>query len=688
MNSRGRRKKIAAGPRKKASGRPKTTLPAVKKGGASPAEPTPSPEKPDSSQTEKEPVSRNPAAPPAATPDIAARAQRQQDTPAAPTPPPSPDSNEARKDAPPNIPGTRFSPPPTADENARPATPPGTSRQESALIVNTLAKGFGKGGNRVEALRGVSFTLGPGITALTGPDGAGKTTALRCCAGLLPADAGEVRVLGLNAAEHPERIQAQVGYMPQTFGLYEDLSVAENLRLRAELYGLAPDAAQTRTARLLERSGLAPFPDRRAGDLSGGMKQKLALIAVLLAEPGLLLLDEPSVGLDPLSRREIFALIREAAAAGTVVLMSTALNDEAARCDHILVLHEGALRAEGSPEDFRLRAEGRCWRLTPPAGVLPRLLQAELLTDEHTVDAVPRGGAVRLITVGTEPPRVAASVEPVPARPEDGLMTLSAHTARALSLPSRSTGPVSGGPAEVIRAEGLRRDFGSFTAVADTSFAVNRGEIFGLLGPNGAGKTTTFRMLCGLLPPTAGTLRVIGADMLRAGPEVRRRIGYAAQKFSLYGPLTVRENLEFFAGAYGLSGRRREERIRAVLEEFDLIPQAERAADTLPVGLKQRLGMAQALLHEPELLFLDEPTSGADPASRRLFWQRITALAEAGTTVVVTTHFMEEAEYCDRILLQDKGRVIAYGTPAEVPAAFNAPDMEEAFIRAVQGRRA
>ncbi len=646
MNSPGRRKKTAAGSRKKVPGRPQTA-PRVVKGSASP-----------------------PA--------------RESST--TPTPPPPPGAEEERKDASPSTSLSSLSLPSSADGDARPTARPELPRSESALIVNALAKGFGKGRNRVEALRGISFALGPGITALTGPDGAGKTTALRCCAGLLPPDTGEVRALGLDAAEHPERIQAQIGYMPQTFGLYEDLSVAENLHLRAELYGLAPDAAQTRTARLLERSGLAPFPDRRAGDLSGGMKQKLALIAVLLAEPGLLLLDEPSVGLDPLSRREIFGLIREAAAAGAVVLMSTALNDEAARCDHILVLHEGRLTAEGSPEDFRLRAEGRCWRLTPPAGVLPRLLQAELLTDPRTVDAVPKGGTVRLITVGAEPPHVAASIEPVPARPEDGLMTLSAHTARTLCPPPRADAKTPDEPAEVIRAEGLRRDFGSFTAVADTSFAVNRGEIFGLLGPNGAGKTTTFRMLCGLLPPTAGTLRVIGADMLRAGPEVRRRIGYAAQKFSLYGPLTVRENLEFFAGAYGLSGRRREHRIQAVLEEFELLPQAGRAADTLPVGLKQRLGMAQALLHEPDLLFLDEPTSGADPASRRLFWQRITVLAQAGTTIVVTTHFMEEAEYCDRILLQDKGRVIAYGTPAEVPAAFNAPDMEEAFIRAVQGR--
>ncbi len=558
---------------------------------------------------------------------------------------------------------------------------------EARLAVREVGKGFGTGPGRVEALRGVSFTLWPGITALAGPDGAGKTTLLRLCAGLMRPDAGEVRALGLDTAARPEEVQALIGYMPQTFGLYEDLSVTENLRLRAELHGLEPDAAEAGIKRLLGRSGLAPFPERRAGDLSGGMKQKLALISVLLTAPDLLLLDEPSLGVDPLSRREIFTLIREAASDGAVVLMSTALNDEAARCDHILILREGRLAAEGAPEEFRQRAEGRCWSYIPPTGVLPRLLQAKLLADERTLDAVPTGGTVRLISVGAEPPDAAPRPEPLPARPEDGLMTLLADADRPRSpMPASIAGPAGerSDTGEIIRAEGLRRDFGSFTAVADTSFRVGRGEIFGLLGPNGAGKTTTFRMLCGLLPPTAGTLRVAGADMLRAGPEVRRRIGYAAQKLSLYGPLTVRENLEFFAGAYGIAGNRRAERIRAVLEEFDLTAQAGRAAETLPAGIKQRLGMAQALLHEPEILFLDEPTSGADPASRRLFWQRITALAHGGTTIVVTTHFMEEAEYCDRVLVQDRGRVVAYGTPAGVPAAFGAADMEEAFIRAVQ----
>ncbi len=567
------------------------------------------------------------------------------------------------------------------------------------LVLNDLAKGFGADAERVEALHGVSFSLEPGVTALTGPDGAGKTTLLRCCAGLLRPDAGEIRCLGLDAGREPEAVQAVVGYMPQRFGLYEDLSVAENLRLRAELFGLAPQWAGERTAMLLRRSGLAPFPDRRAGDLSGGMKQKLALIAALLPGPALLLLDEPSVGVDPLSRREIFALIREAAAAGAGVLMSTAMNEEAVRCDHVLVLRRGLLVAQGGPGHFRQLADKRCFVFTPPPGVPARQLQAELLDDPRTLDAVPRGGKVRLIAVGHEPPACAAPAEPVAAGPEDGLSILLADApaptdgagappASALVGGPAGASPFAPAPAssggEVIRAENLRRDFGSFTAVADTSFSVERGRIFGLLGPNGAGKTTTFRMLCGLLRPTSGRLSVAGADMLTAGPGARRKIGYAAQRFSLYGPLTARENLEFFAGAYGLFGVRRAARIRAVLEEYELLEHADRPAEALPEGMRRRLGMAQALLHEPEILFLDEPTSGADPASRRLFWRRITALARAGTTVVVTTHFMEEAEYCDAVLIQDHGRVVAQGTPDEVPARFGTRDMEEAFIKAVQ----
>ena len=644
----------------------------------------------------------------------------------------------------------------------------------SALSIHNIAKSFGRGGDKTQALDDVSFDLEPGVTALAGPDGAGKTTLLRLCAGLLRPDAGHITALGLDTVRRRDLVQAQVGYMPQSFGLYEDLSVAENLRLRAELHQLPTTEAEERIGRLLERAELAPFPQRKAGDLSGGMKQKLALITTLLPAPRLLLLDEPSVGVDPLSRREIFALIREAADAGAAVLMSTALNDEAARCDHILMLYEGKLTATGTAEDFRQKAEGRCFVLAPPPGMHPRLLQARLMDDEGILDAVPRAGKVRLITAGRALPALAAGAEPVAAGPEDGLMTFLArrekhppeslpqfaraeaatavagvndtghagagagthsksgattdepidtrnvttageatdakrgtaageadHSKRdiitdaalqpkggiAVSEPADTLGVHSkeAAPAEeVILAENLRRDFGTFTAVADTSFSVRRGEIFGLLGPNGAGKTTTFRMLCGLLPPTAGRLSVAGADMLRAGPAVRRKVGYAAQKFSLYGPLTVRENLEFFAGAYGMTGARRRERIQAVLEEFDLLPQARRPAESLPVGLRQRMGMAQALLHEPEILFLDEPTSGADPASRRLFWRRITALALAGITIVVTTHFMEEAEYCDQILIQDRGRVVAHGTPAAVLAQSGAPDMEEAFIRAVQ----
>ena len=302
-----------------------------------------------------------------------------------------------------------------------------TQPTASALSIHNIAKSFGQGADKTQALADVSFELEPGVTALAGPDGAGKTTLLRLCAGLLRPDVGHITALGLDTVRRRDLVQAQVGYMPQSFGLYEDLSVAENLRLRAELHQLPTTEAEERIGRLLERAELAPFPQRKAGDLSGGMKQKLALITTLLPAPRLLLLDEPSVGVDPLSRREIFALIREAADAGAAVLMSTALNDEAARCDHILMLYEGKLTATGTAEDFRQKAEGRCFVLAPPPGMHPRLLQARLMDDEGILDAVPRAGKVRLITAGRALPALAAGAEPVAAGPEDGLMTFLAR---------------------------------------------------------------------------------------------------------------------------------------------------------------------------------------------------------------------------------------------------------------------
>src|SRR5262245_38086573 len=559
-------------------------------------------------------------------------------------------------------------------------------------------------GEIIRALDGVSLEAGPGqLTALIGPDGAGKTTLIRLAAGLLTADAGELHVLGIDVSADPQDVQARLGYMPQKFGLYEDLTVLENLNLYADLHGVTAAERRERYPRLMEMTALGPFTDRLAGRLSGGMKQKLGLACTLVRSPDLLLLDEPTVGVDPLSRRELWVIILQLVREqGLTVLLSTSYLDEAERCDHVIVLHEGQVLAQGPPRDITGLADGRTFLATPPAGQPARLLQARLLDDPGVIDAVPEGGRVRFVRASNSSGNGHVERGPLPgiavvaAQPrfEDGFMVLLRRTAeRAVSgsmsldqLPQQRDGEA------VVEVRDLVRRFGTFTAVDHVSFEVRRGEIFGLLGPNGAGKTTTFRMLCGLLPATSGTLRVAGADLRYARAEARQRIGYVAQKFSLYGQLSVIENLEFFASAYGLRGGRKRDRIGWALQQFELAPLAGLPSGRLPVGYKQRLAMAAALLHEPEILFLDEPTSGADPLARREFWRRITRLSEQGVTVVVTTHFMEEAEYCDRVAIMDAGRVLAQGTPAEIRShahetAGREPTMEDAFIAVVEEAR-
>ncbi|HEY7862835.1 MAG TPA: ATP-binding cassette domain-containing protein, partial [Thermoanaerobaculia bacterium] len=377
-------------------------------------------------------------------------------------------------------------------------------------------------------------------------------------------------------------------------------------------------------------------------------------------------------------------------------LLSTSYLDEAERCGRTVVLHRGKVLAEGAPREVSALAEGRVFLARPPEGQKARELQARLLEDPGVVDAVPEGGRVRFILASTETASLPVrNFEPAPSRFEDGFMVLLRKTSpetgplRALSLERFAD---RNDPAPVVQVRDLVRRFGHFTAVDRVSFEVFRGEIFGLLGPNGAGKTTTFRMLCGLLPATSGELRVAGVDLSRARAPARQRIGYVAQKFSLYGQLSVAENLDFFASAYGLRGERKRSRIEWALRDFDLRVLAALPAERLPGGYRQRLAMAAALLHEPEILFLDEPTSGVDPLARREFWRRITALAAHGVTVIVTTHFMEEAEYCDRVLILDAGQVLAQGTPAELrararPEAGPAPTMEDAFIAIVEEAR-
>jgi ABC-2 type transport system permease protein len=568
-----------------------------------------------------------------------------------------------------------------------------TPADAPVLLARNVRKAFRRGaGEVVRALDGISLEAHRGtLTALVGPDGAGKTTFIRLVAGLLTLDAGELRVLGLDVTADPQQVQSRIGYMPQRFGLYEDLTVRENMDLYADLHGVTAAERAARYPRLLEMTALGPFTDRLAGKLSGGMKQKLGLACTLVRRPELLLLDEPTVGVDPLSRRElwdiILHLVREQS---LTVLLSTAYLDEAERCGRAVVLHSGKVLVEGPPAEVSALAARRTFVLEPGAGQKARELQARLLDQPAVVDAVPEGGRVRFVlkeeaagaSLGLHP-------SPVPPRFEDGFMVLL----RQATTSGEHREPVSSAPltahrsplTQVVEVRDLVKRFGSFTAVDHVSFEVRRGEIFGLLGPNGAGKTTTFRMLCGLLPATEGTLRVAGVDLRRARAEARQRIGYVAQKFSLYGQLSVAENLDFFASAYGLHGERKDERVAWAMREFELAPFARLPSGQLPGGFKQRLAMAAAVLHEPEILFLDEPTSGADPLARREFWRRITAMAERGVTVIVTTHFMEEAEYCDRVVILDAGRVLAQGTPAEVRG--DAPTMEDAFVAIVSRAR-
>ena len=623
-----------------------------------------------------------------------------------------------------------------------------------AVLAQGLSRTFKTKHSNITALHPLDIRIPRGqMTAFVGPDGAGKTTLLRMICGLLAPSSGTLQVLGLDAVRQAQAIQDRISYMPQRFGLYEDLSVQENLDLYADLHGVPQDVRRERFARLLDMTDLAPFTARPAGKLSGGMKQKLALACTLVRSPDLLLLDEPSVGVDPLSRRELWEIIcRMVEEEHISVILSTAYMDEAERCAEVFILHEGRILAQDTPEGLRARTAGLCREADVPPGIAPRRFQSWLLDQPGIMDAVPSGRGVRFVLDhgfrGNALPQFPPSPEgftlvpehcrTVPPSLEDSFMALlkeqdaptaphalppdtgggqphadgSATTqpARSSSAPrpaspgtasASATIPNAGGDAEnagkrieagdeaIVEVRDLVRKFGDFTAVDSTTFSVRKGEVFGLLGPNGAGKTTTFRMLCGLLPATSGHLRVAGVDLRTAAAKARAKVGYVSQKFALYGNLSVLDNLHFFGGVYGLDSKTLRRRIAESLEAFELSGREHELSGGLPGGFKQRLAMAAGLLHSPEILFLDEPTSGIDPLARRAFWRRITALAESGVTVIITTHFMEEAEYCDRLVIQDAGRLLALGTPAEVRVMGGcSPSMEEAFIRIVEDARA
>ena len=569
---------------------------------------------------------------------------------------------------------------------------------ERSIEVRDLVMQFP--GQPGAALDQVSTAMAQGsITGLVGPDGAGKTTFLRMLAGLLRPSSGSIRVLGLDPVTQSEALREQIGYMPQKFGLYEDLTVLENLVLYADLRNVTGAERVASFKRLLTFTDLTRFTDRPAGKLSGGMKQKLGLACSLLGHPKVLLLDEPGVGVDPISRRELWKMVRELSAGGMTVVWSTAYLDEAELCDDVRLMDKGQVKASGTPRQLMDTMQGRTFHLRDLEGS-PRAIFHQVLKAPEVIDGAIQGAHVRLVLrePGVFPDLVqlglgaAAGFTEVSPRLEDAFISLlgggpGGESALA-DLTERHEFPPSVDLSSVIRAQHLTKQFGTFKATDDVDFAVARGEIFGLLGPNGAGKSTTFKMECGLLKPTSGQALVMGIDLKKSPSQARQRLGYMAQKFSLYAQLTVRQNLVFFAEIYGLTEQARKAKVGQMIQAFALEPYLETLTGLLPLGFKQRLALACAVMHEPQVLFLDEPTSGVDPVTRREFWNHIHGLANKGVTILVTTHFMDEAEYCDRIGLVYRGKLIALGRPDDLKRRVATPErpdptMEDAFIELI-----
>lgn len=473
---------------------------------------------------------------------------------------------------------------------------------EFIVTVEKVCKSYGT----VEALKDVSFDVKHGeIFGLIGPDGAGKSTLFRILTTLLLADKGVATVGGLDVVSEYKQIRTKVGYMPGRFSLYQDLSVEENLAFFAtvfhttirENYDLIKDVYQQ----------IEPFKNRRAGALSGGMKQKLALSCALIHRPDILFLDEPTTGVDPVSRKEFWQMLRNLRKQGITIIVSTPIMDEARQCDRIAFINHGQIHGIDTPEEILRRF---------------------------------------------------ASILCPPSLEREGVRTEEAS---------------------VIEVDRLTKSFGHFTAVDHISFSVNRGEIFGFLGANGAGKTTAMRMLCGLSRPTSGVGKVAGFDIFHEAEQVKKHIGYMSQKFSLYEDLKVWENIRLFAGIYGMKDREIEDKTNELLERLGFADERNTLVKRLPLGWKQKLAFSVSIFHEPRIVFLDEPTGGVDPATRRQFWELIYQAADRGITVFVTTHYMDEAEYCNRISIMVDGQIKALDTPTRLKEQFNAKTMDDVF---------
>ena len=475
----------------------------------------------------------------------------------------------------------------------------------NAIEVNSISKHYGK----VQALRDVSFSVGKGeVFGLIGPDGAGKTSMYRILCSLLLPDAGTATVDGYDVVSQMKEIRKRVGYMPGKFSLYQDLTVEENLKFFATLFNTTVEENYDSIKAIY--SQLERFKNRRAGALSGGMKQKLALCCALVHQPSVLFLDEPTTGVDPVSRAEFWEILAQLKARDITIVASTPYLDEVRSCERVAFLSEGIIRGIGTPE--------------------------EILTEFRDV---------------FNPP----------------------------SIEHEGSNKVGNEAENVIEVEHLVKAFGTFRAVDDISFMVKRGEIFGFLGANGAGKTTAMHMLTGLNQPTSGTGRVVGFDIRTEYEQIKKHIGYMSQKFSLYEDLTVAENISLFAGIYGMQDDEIRHKTDALLQRLNFAEHRNTLVSNLPLGWKQKLAFSVSIFHEPGVVFLDEPTGGVDPATRRQFWELIYDAAERGITVFVTTHYMDEAEYCDRISIMVDGKIKALGTPDELKRNLNQPDMNHVF---------
>ena len=571
------------------------------------------------------------------------------------------------------------------------------TRPESlAVYARRLAKRFGP----TLALGGVDLDIPRGqFFGLIGPDGAGKSTMLKAIAGVMRFD-GELTVLGqdMHSAVATERAKTRIGFMPQGIGLnlYPELSVDETLDYLADLRLLPPAVRDASKLRLLGMTQLASFRDRPAGNLSGGMKQKLGLCGALIGEPELLVLDEPTTGVDPISRRNFWDILSDLVIErGLTAIVATSYLDEAERFERLAFVYGGRILSIGTPAEVRASVDVRVREFQPAA-----MNAAVAALDGAAVHFKRSGDRLRVATRPGDEMALAPIAEHLaPEVPAHDLRLGLEDVFAARVAAERGRGApyqpfpwaeratrITGTPVEVAA---VTRRFGAFTAVDHVSFTLNCGEVFGLLGPNGSGKTTIIKMICGLLPPSEGTARVAGLDVAVAGRLLRGRIGYMSQLFSLYRDLSVLENLALYAAMYNVRGDLRRRRIEWVLDQADLRGRERVRAGSLPLGERQRLALGCAVLHAPEVLFLDEPTAGVDPIARDAFWRIIRELARAhGVTVLVSTHYLAEAEACDRLALLDAGQLVAVGAPAEVQAAAAARRGHPLIVQTDQYRQA